>query len=85
VPTPEQGANGSTPAEEIDPFVKRVTTVREGDVVIFKYLGTLTPELVKDLTERFAPKMGDISYVVIDKNFDVTVLKQAKDDKVFVA
>jgi hypothetical protein len=84
VPTPENGANGST-AEEIDPFVKRVTTVRKGDVVIFQYLGTLTPELVEDLTERFAPKMGDISYVVIDKHFDITVLKQAKENKVFVA
>ncbi len=84
MPTPPESTNGSTP-EETDPFVKRVTTVREGDVVIFKYLGTLTPKLVEELTERFAPKMGAISYVVIDKNFDVTVLKQAREDKIFVA
>lgn len=62
---------------EIDPFVKRVATVRPGDVVIFRFLGLLTPELVDQLTEKFKPKMGEISYVVIDERFDITVLKSA--------
>jgi hypothetical protein len=62
---------------EVDPFVKRVTTVKPGDVVIFKYLGQLTPELVDQLTAKFKPKMGDIPYVVIDEHFDITVLKSS--------
>lgn len=66
---------------EIDPFVKRVATVRSGDVVIFKYLGLLTPELVDQLTEKFKPKMGEISYVVIDERFDITVLKQSSNNQ----
>lgn len=53
--------------------------------MIYQYLGRLDPKLVEEITEMLAPKMGDISYVVIDDQFDITVLKKAKEDKVFVA
>ena len=63
--------------EEIDPFLKRVVTVKPGDVVIYKYLGRLTPELVDRLTAQLKEKMGEIPFIVIDENFDLTVLKQS--------
>ena len=68
-------------AEEVDPFVKRVVTVKPGDVVIYKYLGRLTREMVDQLTAQLKGKMGEIPFVVIDENFDLTVLKQSSSSR----
>jgi hypothetical protein len=69
-----------TESTEVDPFVKRVVTVKPGDVVIFKYTrDVLTRETVDELTELLKAKMGSIPFILVDKDFDVTVLKQSSN------
>lgn len=69
----------TTANEVIDPFVKRVTTVKPGEaVVIFRYQGRFKDQaMCDDITAQFKIKMGEIPFIVIDELFDVTVLKQA--------
>lgn len=72
--------------EQIDPFVKRVTTVRPGDMVIFRYLGRFRDQkMVDDLQAKFEAKMGDIPFLVIDDQIDLTVLKAQVGPQIHVA
>jgi hypothetical protein len=73
------------PSEEIDPFVKRVVTVKPGDVVIFKYDGYFRDEADRDrLKDQIAEKLGEIPFLVVTRDFDITVLKQSENRKLFV-
>jgi hypothetical protein len=71
--------------EEIDPFVKRVVTVNPGDaVVIFKYDGYMDEDRAKQVRAHIAEKFGAIPFLVIDRDFDVTVLKKSVNSGSFV-
>ena len=70
----------STTANEVDPFVKRVVTVKPGDVVIFRYDGHFKDqEEANRITEHIGSRMGAIPFLVVNKDFDVTVLKQSSN------
>jgi hypothetical protein len=63
--------------EEIDPFIKRVVTVKPGDVVIFKYDGHMDKEIQEQVHAAIEERLGAIPFLVIDRDFDITVLKQS--------
>lgn len=64
------------PRTEVDPFVKRVATVKEGAVVIFKYDGYFEDQEAADrLNAHIASKMGAIPFLILNRDFDVTVLQ----------
>jgi hypothetical protein len=63
-----------------DPFVKRVVTVKPGDVVIFKYDGYFEDQEAADkLNAHVASKLGAIPFLIVNRDFDVTVLKQSSN------
>jgi len=76
--------NGRT-AEEIDPFVKRVVTVKPGDVVIFRSTRSLDEDLVDQIKAELEKKMGPIPFVLIGPEIDLTVLKQSSNGQVHIA
>ena len=69
--------------EQVDPFVKRVVTVKPGDVVIFKYTaGVLTRDELESINAALDAKMGDIPYIVVSADIDLTVLKRPEQSRV---
>ena len=72
--------NGLSPngQDEVDPVVKRVVTVKPGDVVIFRYDGYMTKEESDSLKAYVGEKMGDIPFLIVNKDFDITVLKRSE-------
>lgn len=73
-----------TESEEIDPFIKRVVTVKPGDVVIFKYDGHLSVPQAQECRAQIAEQLGAIPFLVVDRDFDITVLKQSENKSDFV-
>lgn len=70
---------------EVDPFVKRVVTVKAEDVVIFRFPTPISPAQADDYTAQIKAKMGDIRFLVIGSDIDLTVLKQSSSRQVHIA
>lgn len=75
---------GKPESEEIDPFIKRVVTVKSGDVVLFKYDGHFTTDFAEEIRAQIAERLGAIPFLVVDRDFDITVLKQPEKKSDFV-
>ena len=75
----------SESAYEVDPFVKRVVTVKAEDVVIFRFPTAITREQAEDYRTQIEAKMGSIPFLVIGSDIDLTVLKQASTRQVHIA
>lgn len=73
------------PNEVFDPFLQRVVKVKPGDVVIFKYQGVLDQETAERLKAQLAEKLGEIPFLLVNKDFDIATFRPEPERKIFVA
>jgi len=67
--------------EEIDPFVKRVVTVKPEDVAVYRFNRPVDPEVFNAVKAKLEEKMGSIPFVLIGSDIDLTVLKQSSSSR----
>lgn len=68
--------------EEIDPFVKRVVTVKAEDVAVYRFNRQVTPEAFDAVRAKLEEKMGSIPFVLLPVDIDLTVLKRSGNGSV---
>lgn len=79
MPNPFATETNGAKLDELDPFVKRVVTVKSGDVVIFRFPTPLSSDRADEYRAQLEKKMGDISFLIIGSDIDLTVLKQSSN------
>ena len=68
-------------AYEVDPFVKRVVTVKPEDVAVYRFNRRVSQEEFDAVTAKLEEKMGSIPFVLLSSDMDLTVLKQSSSSR----